>query len=174
MFQTAAGPSKTSAEASLSSRAQPSSFVVEHPIETNLPTTFSDLESTDLQTTSAVIPTALQPHEASFQRGALSRTVDPVSDSSDSGYDSISLAAVSTTAVHNELHQEYFDPDKYLDLSDYSHVPEPTTSTALQAAQTHTDHDHSMWSFADPFLHMNNANLDELDYTHGMNQAWQY
>lgn len=174
MFQTAADLSNTSAEANMSSRAQSSGSFIECPTDTHLPTTSGGLVSTDPQTTSEAIPPHPQTHEASYQRAALSETVDRVSDSSDSGYDSISLAALSAAGAHSELPREYFDPDQYLNLSDYPHFPEATTGTAVPMAQTHAHDDHSMWSLVDSFPGIDYANSDELDRVHDSQHVWQF
>jgi hypothetical protein len=173
MFQAAAGPSNTSAEAALSSRAQLSENAVQRPVDTHLPTTFGGFVPTDLQATSEAIPPDLQIYEASFRDGAVPETVDLVSDSSDSGYDSISLVALPATGVHNELPQEYFDPNQYLDLNDYPHFPEATTGTAVQLTQTHANDDHPMWSLVHKFPGINHANSDELDCVHDLDHFWQ-
>lgn len=174
MFQTAAGSSDTSAEATLNLKALPSTSIIERPIDTHPPTMFGDFVSTDLHTKSEAIPPHLHPNEAPQQGGALSETVEPVSDFSDSGYDSISLAPSSAFIIHNELTQEYFDPNQYLDLSDYLHFAEPATDTVVQEAQTHANDNHSTWSFVDSIPDTNNANLDELDCAHDLDLGWQY
>jgi len=172
MFQTAAGPSNTRVEATLSSRAILSEQIVERPIDAHLPTTLSDSVSTDLQTKPEVKPSQLQIYEPSCQGGGVPEITDPISDSSDSGYDSISIAALSATGVHNELPQEHFDPNQYLDLSDYPHFPEVTTGTTVQSTQTDAHDDHSMWFLVDKFPGTNHADSDELDCVHGLDHVW--
>jgi hypothetical protein len=174
MFQTVAGPSNMVAEASLSSRAQPSEHTTERPIDTELPTTFGSLESANLQTTPEATPSHPQPQETSSQGGALPETTDLVSDHSDSGYDSTSLAALSATGVHNEFSLECFNPNQYLDLSDYSQFPEAATGTAAQLAQTHADDNLSMWPYVNSYPVMSNANLAQPDSAQESNQVWQY
>lgn len=172
MFQTAAGSSNTRAEVTPSSRAILSEQVIEHPTDTHLPTTLGDSVSTDLQTKSEVNPSQLHIYEISCQGGGVPEITDPISDSSDSGYDSISIAALSATGVHNELPQEHFDPNQYLDLSDYPHFPEVTTGTTVQSTQTDAHDDHSMWFLVDKFPGTNHADSDELDCVHGLDHVW--
>ncbi|KAI4955219.1 hypothetical protein J4E91_001077 [Alternaria rosae] len=161
MFRTVAGPGDTIAATSPRSSAQAFRDVIEPPDDTLLPITSSVIEPVDQHTSSTAAPLPIQLHEASYEGVALSEATEPLSDSSDSGYDSISLAALSATAVHNELPQEYFDPNQYVDLSNYSHLSEATAGTAIQIAQTHADDDFPKWPFVDTFPVMSNENVEE-------------
>jgi len=98
---------------------------------------------------------------------------DLISDSSDSGYDSTSLAALSATSVQNELAQEYLDPNQDLDLSDYLNFPETTTGTAVQLTQTDANDNHPMWSLVDKFSSTNYENSEELDQANDLGRVWQ-
>jgi hypothetical protein len=60
-----------------------------------------------------------------------------VSDSSNSGYDSVSLTALSATGAYNESQQEFFDTNQLLDLSDLPYLPEDTTGPAILGLQSH-------------------------------------
>lgn len=112
MFRTVAGPGDSITATSSRSSAQAFRDVIEPPDDTQLPTTSSVIEPVDQHTSSTAAPLPIQLHEASHEGVALPEAIEPVSDSSDSGYESISLAALSATGVHNELPQEYFDPNQ--------------------------------------------------------------
>ncbi|RYO42753.1 hypothetical protein AA0111_g398 [Alternaria arborescens] len=172
MFQTAARPSNTRVEGTLSSRAIMSEQIVERPIDAHLPTTLNDFVSTDLQTKPEVKPSQLQICEPSCQGGGVPEITDPISDSSDSGYDSISIAALSATGVHNELPQEHFDPNQYLDLNDYPHFPQVTAGTTVHSTQTDANDDHSMWFLVDNLPGTNYADSGDLDCVHGLDHVW--
>ncbi|KAH6872705.1 hypothetical protein BKA58DRAFT_438807 [Alternaria rosae] len=161
MFRTVAGPGDTIAATSSRSSAQAFRDVIKPPDDTQLPVTFSVIEPVDQHTPSTAAPLPIQLHGASYEGVAPPEATEPVSDSSDSGYESISLAALSATVVHNELPQEYFDPNQYVDLSNYSHLSEATAGTAKQIAQRHADDDLSMWSYVDMFPVMSNENVEE-------------
>jgi hypothetical protein len=173
MFQTAAGPSNTRAEATLSPRAILSEQAIECHTDTHLPTTLGGSVSTNSQTTSEVIPPQLQIYEPSCPGGVVFEMADFISDSSDSGYDSTSLAALSATGVQNELAQEYLDPNQDLDLSDYLNFPETTTGTAVQLTQTDANDNHPMWSLVDKFPYTNYENSEELDQVNDLGRVWQ-
>ncbi|KAL1800083.1 hypothetical protein ACET3X_000425 [Alternaria dauci] len=172
MFQTAAGPSNTKPEAILSSRAMLSEQVAECPIGTHHTTTFSGSVLADLQTTSEVIPHKPEIYESSDQGEAVPAMADPVSDSSDSGYDSISLAALSATGVSNELPPEYFDPNQYLDLSDCPHFPDAMAGATVQLTDVDANNDHSIWPLLDKFLGVNCANSNELGHVYDLDHIW--
>ncbi|RYN68691.1 hypothetical protein AA0118_g1174 [Alternaria tenuissima] len=173
MFQTAAGPSNTRAEATLSPRAILSEQAIECHTDTHLPTTLGGSVSTNSQTTSEVIPPQLQIYEPSCPGGVVFEMADFISDSSDSGYDSTSLAALSATGVQNELAQEYLDPNQDLDLSDYLNFPETTIGTAVQLTQTDANDNHPMWSLVDKFPYNNYENAEELDQVNDLGRVWQ-
>ncbi|KAI4633143.1 hypothetical protein J4E80_000506 [Alternaria sp. BMP 0032] len=174
MFCTVPGPGDTIAATSSRSNAQAFCDVIEPPDDTQLPTKSSIIEPVDQHTSSTAAPLPIQLHETSYEGVALAEAAEPLCDISDSGYETISLAALPATGVHNELPQEYFDPNQYVDLGNYSHLSEVTAGTAIPLAQTHADDDLSMWSCIDTFPVMSNENVEESHSAAGFDHVWQY
>lgn len=174
MFCTVAGPGDTIAATSSRSNAQAFRDVIEPPDNTQLPTMSSIIEQVDQHTSSTAAPLPTQLHETSYEGVALAEAAEPVSDTSDSGYETISLAALPATSVHNELPHEYFDPNQYVDLSNYSHLFEATAGTAIQVAQTHAEDDLSIWSFVDTIPVMNNENVEASHSAPSFDHISQY
>jgi len=173
MFCTVAGPNDTIAATSSRSGAQASRNVNEPPDDTQVPTTSSIIETVDQHTSSTAAPLPIELHETSYEGPALPEAAERVSDTSDFGYETISLAALPATGVHNELPREYFDPNQYVDLGNYSHLFEATAGTAIQVAQAHADDDLSMWSFVDTFPVMSNENVEESHSAPVFDHVWQ-